>query len=258
MADEIAARHAAVVAGRVDEEQAIARTDGELRHDREIDADDAVRGEIGVVVAEAAGEARARDARHLLADMREADARAEIGRQAMPIAHAERRPDRIEEAVESIEMALQPDAARRGTHAAHRYRAAQRMEIEAGIFEIAFDRDERIDVIAEREAGGRAGLEIEIAVEGDGRAARGFAALEADALRHDHAGIDADIEPMRQGHGLSLGSKRRDTDQQRRDRGTLKQTTHFLGFLHRKRYAAFLGRSGCSRYSLPYSGDRIS
>ena len=42
------------------------------------------------------------------------------------------------------------------------------MEIEAGIFEIAFDRDERIDVIAEREAGGRAGLEIEIAVEGDG------------------------------------------------------------------------------------------
>jgi hypothetical protein len=133
-----------------------------------IDADDAVRGEIGVVLAEAAGEARAPDARHLLADMREADARAEIGREAMPIGRAERRPDRIEETVESIEMALQPDVARRGTHAAHRHRAAQRMEIEAGIFEIAFDGDERIDVIAKREAGGRAGLEIEIAVEGDG------------------------------------------------------------------------------------------
>src|SRR5262249_47581655 len=90
VADEIAIREAAVAAARVDIEQTITRADGELRHDRVIDADDAVGGEVGLVRGEAA-EANAPDAAHRLADMREADARAKIRREAIPIGRAERR-----------------------------------------------------------------------------------------------------------------------------------------------------------------------
>ena len=66
--------------------------------------------------------------------------------------------------------------------------------------------------------------------------------MNADALRHDHAGIDAGIEPVRQSHHLRLRGNRRKTQQQRRDGGTVKQTTHFLDFPHTETMYRFLSQ----------------